>query len=208
MEPPGFCPGPQAASVQNVVSSPKYRVSVSTEPPSSREHPGVPPGGSRCAPEALPFLRKAPGKGLFQAPCRTQQSLADPASRFQVGEPVQCRSPDFLLFVSTAAKSLLNKKSDGGVKVGVSPAPCPETGLSTSGYLLLLPWGTFLSLLRCFMPEGSVPGTAGSTGLRGKQERPLLALAGGTHQLILNLTATHGSHSSPGLDSAVLRPFG
>lgn len=34
------------------------------------------------------------------------------------------------LFVFTAAKSLLNKKSDGGVKVGIPPVPWPEADFS------------------------------------------------------------------------------
>lgn len=54
-------------------------------------------------------------------PLLAQQFLADLAARLKRG----CGAGDMTcLFVFTAAKSLLNKKSDGGVKVGVSP-PLP-----------------------------------------------------------------------------------
>lgn len=52
-------------------------------------------------------------------PCQAQQSFADPAARLQAMERIHVGDLIFL-FVFTAAKSLLNKKSDGGVKVGVS----------------------------------------------------------------------------------------
>lgn len=115
-------PVPQEALVPSVVSLPKHRASASTEPSSWQRRPqgAVALKPSRCA-----SCRGAAGmNGLFSGavealgPLLAQQFLADLAARWKRG----CGAGDMTcLFVFTAAKSLLNKKSDGGVKVGVSP---------------------------------------------------------------------------------------
>lgn len=78
----------------------------------------------------MPFLQRS-----YWSEWPSFRSWGDRASWLLVSSAVSCRSGCRLkrgcgagdmtcLFVFTAAKSLLNKKSDGGVKVGISPALC------------------------------------------------------------------------------------
>lgn len=102
-------------------------------------------------------------------PCQTQQTLADPAARLRLGRGDSARGLIFL-FVFTAAKSLLNKKSDGGVKVGVS-APLAQEGFLA---LFLLPQEPSYPCFSALKPETFVLRTAGSIGLGGQKKNVFL----------------------------------
>lgn len=70
------------------------------------------------APQAVPAAGELDWNGLLGA-LEAPGPLC-PHSSLLMGEVVM-QEDMTRLFVFTAAKSLLNKKSDGGVKVGISP---------------------------------------------------------------------------------------
>lgn len=117
---------PQAAPVLNVVSPPKQCVSVSAEPSSTAEEV------LSYHPEGLTLLEMSFMLSGYQEGLCFQGFQETPGPLFRHSSLLRIQLPDFrlgqgynagdliFLFVFTAAKSLLNKKSDGGVKVGVS----------------------------------------------------------------------------------------
>lgn len=175
-------PVPQAAPVLNVVSPSICSVSLSSS---------VAGAILGCHPEGLkqlemPFLLWGSQEGPLPGasgdswpPCQTQQTLADPAARLQAREAYNARGLIFL-FVFTAAKSLLNKKSDGGVKVGVCIPVARDWPLSLQslwGVLSFVPPFPQEPSYPCFSalkPETFVLRTAGSIGLRGQKKNTFL----------------------------------
>lgn len=118
---------PQAAPVLNVVSPPKHSVSLflPSRLPWQRRSWVPTTRVWRCLRNVLRALG-LPGSALLPGvsgdswpPLQTQQSLWIQLPDVKLKKGYNARDLIFL-FVFTAAKSLLNKKSDGGVKVGVS----------------------------------------------------------------------------------------